>query len=153
MFVKKKTSAFDWYHASILIILVQGMVIHFYESGSISLYVAGIAGVFGLMVSVFVSVWLIMYINYKKGYNFYTSPRFKRERKVAAVVGIILISVRLMFFLLYLIHGIALTPDHIIRFKEGAIFIPNLIFVIYYMLYMFAYLFGLRNPYYDDSLG
>jgi len=142
MFVKKKTRAFDWYMASVFFYILQTPTFYLYNNGAVNSYVVWIAGVLIPAVSVYLVVWLNMYLYYKKSFNFYTSHRFKNERKVAAGTGLITI----MFFLIPILWGEPISIEHVL-------YIPSLIFAIYYMLYMFAYLFGLRNPYYDDSLG
>ena len=160
MLVKKKTKWYDWYTASFLIVLAEVPIILLSEKGVANPYVLWIAGVLILIVAIYVSVWLIMYSRYQKGYNFYTSPRFKRERKVVAGIGIVYFIVWIFLWLIFVINNII--RKGILMDAEGLsilvsmfylVPIPLIIFTIYYMIYSWAFILGLRNPYYDDSLG
>ena len=156
MLVKKKTKWYDWYTASFLIVLAESFIFELYERGVAKPHVMWIAGVLVLIVSTYISVWLIMYSRYQKGYNFYTSPRFKKERKVAAGIGVVycigLIFVSSMI-IVYTIRDIPIDMEDLFTLGYGLSLVPIIIFTIYYMIYSWAFILGLRNPYYDDSLG
>ncbi|MDV0447434.1 hypothetical protein MsAg5_13250 [Methanosarcinaceae archaeon Ag5] len=148
MYVEKKTSASDWFFAYFIIVLAEIPIFWLADARFLNPYVAWIVGVVALIVLTYLVVLAVMYLYYKKSFNFYTSKRFKGERKVVAGIGIVLILLWLIIVMDGLIRGIPITVDDLIVLD----IVPMLVFVIYYILYMYAYIFRIRKPYYDDVL-
>jgi len=162
MIVKKKAKWYDWYIAFMAMMLIQGLIIVLGDTiivgddSALMDMLLVIVCNFILIISVYFSVWIITEMRYDKGCNFYTSPRFRYERKVAILIGIFYFILVLIVTILGIRNAIiGIVPLNIefigvLAFLFGLVPIATLF--TFYIIYMYAFIGGLRNPYYDDSL-
>lgn len=102
-----------------------------------------------LFVATGISVYTVMIIVEKKKINFYTSNRFKTERKILFLSLLILFGSWLIIVISGVFSGISFDAE---RDFPVLGLIPTGAFLIYYMIYYFVFILGLRKKYYDDSL-
>ena len=103
------------------------------------------------LIAGYVSVFSLMWFDEKKKINFYTSKRFRTERRV---LFIIFCSWWLLMFLLVLLdmlNGLS-AIESLTDLSALLDMAPFGIFCIYFLLYRFAFFLGIRKNYYDDSL-
>jgi hypothetical protein len=98
-----------------------------------------------------VFVFLLMWFDEKKKINFYTSKRFKTERRVLLAI---FCSIWLLIFILILLDaskGLSITES-----INGLLLLIEMVpfgtYCLYFLLYRFAFFLGIRKGYYDNSL-
>ena len=103
------------------------------------------------LIAGYVFVFLLMWFDEKKKINFYTSKRFKTERKILLIIFLSLWLLVLFFTLWGLINGLSIT-ESIYDLSFPMEIIPVGTYILYYLLYKFAFFLGIRKGYYDNSL-
>ena len=146
MLVKKKTTSLDWYIASFYV-LIADWILYISIKDVVNLYVLMVAEFLIAFISIYIVVWMVMRFFYRKGYNFFTSPRFKKERKTVAGIIMIVLCVFIITYNLDIRNGRALDV-----FIEERSFFYKWICVIYFFHYLWLTSNNLKNSYYDDSL-
>ncbi|MCL2863509.1 MAG: hypothetical protein FWE54_05430 [Methanimicrococcus sp.] len=110
-----------------------------------------------LIVSVYFSVLIISVMRYDKVYNFYTSKRFRTERKVAILIGMgwFILVLALVIQIVYKSIVGSIQPldiDDIYFFGFFFGLVPLATLFTFFIVYKFVFMLGLRKPYYNDDL-
>jgi len=166
MLVEKKVGWLNWYIVSMFTIVGFFLVFNYLmlyitgyqlvdlfdiESLKLNLLIAFILSAYFLITG-YISVFLVMWFGEKKKMNFYTSKRFKSERRVLLVlIGLIALLCVLLILLDAFNNNISIY-DTAYTLSSIIMFAPIGVYSIYYMLYQYAFVFGVRKKYYDDSL-
>ena len=95
------------------------------------------------LIAAYASVLLALWVEEKKKINFYTSKRFRTERKVLLVLIVIFAILNLIGIMLDVSSGEFLDSGFLAM-------TPVLIYLSYFLIYKFSFFLGLRKNYYDD---